>query len=142
MDPASVLPHRPPFLLVDDLEVTEPGRSARGTWTPGPERYEGHFPGMPILPGVLQVESIAQVGAGGLLADATPADAGDGMLPIFTGLERVRWRRQVKPGDTLVISVELDEMRHGMGKARGRATVDGGLACDATLKFALVEMPS
>lgn len=133
MDPQSVLPHRPPFLLVDEVEIVEPGRRATGSWTPGAMRFEGHFPGRPILPGVLQVESIAQVGACGLLAGGAQG------LPVFTGLEKVRWRRQVEPGDKLEISVELDELRHGMGKGRGKATVDGELACDATIKFALVD---
>lgn len=135
MDPTTWLPHRPPFLLVDDVDVDESGSSARGRWTPGPERFEGHFPGMPILPGVLQVEAIAQVGACGILA------AGAEGVPVFTGLEKVRWRRQVVPGDTLEIEVALDEMRHRIGKGKGRATVEGELACDATLKFALIDPP-
>jgi len=132
MDPATWLPHRPPFLLVDDVEVVEPGKSARGTWTPDPGRFEGHFPGRPMLPGVLQVESIAQVGAAALLASGV-----DG-LPVFAGLDKVRWKRTVLPGDTLTVEVELDEMRRSIGKGRGTAHVDGELACSATLMFALV----
>jgi 3-hydroxyacyl-[acyl-carrier-protein] dehydratase len=133
MDPTTWLPHRPPFLLVDDVEITEAGVEAQGRWTPGPQHYAGHFPGRPILPGVLQVESIAQVGACALLASGVTG------LPVFTGLEKVKWRRQVTPGDTLHITVRLDALRHRIGKGSGRAQVDGQLACQASLQFAVID---
>lgn len=132
MDPTTWLPHRPPFLLVDDVELAEDGHTATGVWTPGPERYEGHFPGRPMLPGVLQVESIAQVGACALLAGGT-----DG-LPVFSGLEKVRWRRPVEPGETLHIEVTLDSFRHGVGKASGHASVGDDRCCEARLMFSVV----
>ena len=134
-DPTVWLAHRPPFLLVDTVEVVEAGRRATGLWTPGEERFAGHFPGRPLLAGVLQVEAIAQVGACALLAGA----AGEtGHLPVFRGLERVRWRRHVVPGDTLEMDVELDAFRHGLGRGRGRACVGGAAACEARLLFALL----
>jgi 3-hydroxyacyl-[acyl-carrier-protein] dehydratase len=133
MDPTEWLPHRPPFLLVDDVEVSDDARSARGRWTPGPERYDGHFPGRPLLPGVLQVESIAQVGACALLASGTPG------LPVFSGLEKVRWRRQVEPGATLEIEVTLESFRHRVGKATGKANVDGDTVCEARLMFTVID---
>lgn len=133
MDPTEWLPHRPPFLLVDDVEVADDSMFARGRWTPGPERFQGHFPGRPLLPGVLQVESIAQVGACALLASGT-----DG-LPVFSGLEKVRWRRQVEPGDTLDIEVTLESFRHRVGKATGKASVAGEPACEARLMFTVIE---
>lgn len=133
MDPTAWLPHRPPFLLVDDVEVGADGISAHGVWAPGPDRFEGHFPGRPMLPGVLQVESIAQVGACALLASGV-----DG-LPVFAGLEKVRWSRPVLPGETLEIDVTLEALRHRIGKGKGVATVDGVVACSATLKFAVID---
>lgn len=133
MDPTAYLPHRPPFLLVDDVEITEPGVRAVGRWTPGADRYEGHFPGRPLLPGVLQIESIAQVGACALLAGGI-----DGLV-VFSGLEKVRWRRQVVPGDTLDIEVELEALRHRIGKGHGIARVGGEVACDARMLFAVIE---
>lgn len=134
MDPTAWLPHRPPFLLVDDVEVDADGSSARGVWAPGPERFEGHFPGRPMLPGVLQVESIAQVGACTLLASGVEG------LPVFAGLDKVRWKRQVLPGDTLEIEVTLEELRHRIGKGSGVATVGGDVACSATLRFAVLDV--
>ncbi len=135
MDPTNWLPHRPPFLLVDDVEITDTGYRATGTWTPGEERYAGHFPGRPMLPGVLQVESIAQVGACALIAGGI-----DG-LPVFAGLDRVRFKRPVLPGDRLDIVVELDEFRHRVGSGRGSASVYGKLVCDAALRFAVIPNP-
>lgn len=134
VDPTTWLAHRPPSLLVDAVEILEAGRRAAGRWTPGTERYAGHFPGRPLLPGVLVVEAIAQVGACALLASGVEG------LPVFTGLERVRWRRQVVPGDTLDVEVELDAFRHGLGQGRGRAAVDGETACEARLLFALLPL--
>src|ERR1700709_444371 len=106
--PIDLLPHRPPFLLLDEFEVLEPGVRARGTWTlTGDEWFfPGHFPGRPTLPGALMVESIAQAGAAALLADERFA----GKLPLFGGIESCRFRRQVVPGDTLTVEMEMGRL--------------------------------
>ena len=103
--PADVLPHRPPFLFVDELVALEPGVSAVGTWrlTGDEWFFAGHFPGRPTLPGVLMCEAIAQVGAIAVLTDPRFA----GKLPLFGGLDGARFRRQVEPGDELELRVEL-----------------------------------
>ncbi len=135
--PAEVLPHRPPFLFVDRLIALEPGVSAVGTWSlTGDEWFfPGHFPGRPTLPGVLMCEAIAQVGALAVLTDAKFA----GKLPLFGGLDSARFRRQVGPGDTLELHVELDRMSSRAGKGHGRAVLRGETACECALMFVLVD---
>ena len=135
--PSDLLPHRPPFLLVDELLHMTPGESARGVWRLTGDEYffPGHFPGRPTLPGVLMCESIAQVGACAVLADERFA----GKLPLFGGLDKARFRRQVVPGDELVLEVELGRLSARAGKGSGRATVDGELACAADLLFVIAD---
>ncbi len=135
--PIDVLPHRPPFLFVDSLVAVDAGRSATGRWTLTGEEwfFAGHFPGRPTLPGVLICEAIAQVGALAVLLD----DRFSGKLPLFGGLDGARFRRQVVPGDTLELSVELGRMSSRAGKGNGRATVDGQLACECELMFVLAD---
>ncbi|MEO7371015.1 MAG: 3-hydroxyacyl-ACP dehydratase FabZ [Ilumatobacteraceae bacterium] len=135
--PADVLPHRPPFLFVDSLTALEPGVSAVGIWNlTGDEWFfPGHFPGRPTLPGVLMCEAIAQVGAIAVLTDARYA----GKLPLFGGLDGARFRRQVEPGDTLELQVELVRMSARAGKGRGRAVLGGDTACECELMFVLVD---
>lgn len=135
--PIDVLPHRPPFLFVDELVSVTAGVSAVGRWhlTGDEWFFPGHFPGRPTLPGVLMCEAIAQVGALAVLLD----DRFSGKLPLFGGLDGARFRRQVGPGDTLELTVELGRMSARAGKGTGRATVGGELACQCELLFVLVD---
>ena len=137
MDPKELLPHREPFLLVDELLSIEPGVRATGRWTlTGDEWFfPGHFPRRPTLPGVLMIESLAQVGAAAVLKD----DRYTGKLPLFGGVERARFRRQVVPGDVLELELEVTQLSARAGKGSGRATVDGQLACQADLLFVIVD---
>jgi 3-hydroxyacyl-[acyl-carrier-protein] dehydratase len=136
MRPEEVLPHRPPFLFVDEIVDVVPGESARGRWTlTGDEAFfTGHFPDRPTLPGVLMVEALAQVGAIALLTDPRYT----GKLPLFGGIDRARFRRQVVPGDTLELSVQLGRMSARAGSGSGVASVGDAKACEAELFFVIV----
>jgi 3-hydroxyacyl-[acyl-carrier-protein] dehydratase len=135
--PAEVLPHRPPFLLLDEVTALVAGESAEGRWSlSGREDFfAGHFPGRPTLPGVLMVEALAQLGAVAVLADARYADK----LPLFGGIDRARFRRQVVPGETLELTMVMTRLGARAGKGSGRATVGGEVACEADLLFVVVD---
>ena len=136
-NPVDVLPHRDPFLFVDEITAIRPGESAAGLWRLTGEEafFAGHFPGRPTLPGVHMSEANAQVGAFAVLTDERHA----GELPLFGGLDKARFRRQVVPGDTLEIEVTMTRMSARAGKGEGRATVDGQLATSCELMFVIVD---
>ncbi|MGV3758757.1 MAG: 3-hydroxyacyl-ACP dehydratase FabZ [Actinomycetota bacterium] len=137
LEPASILPHRPPFLFVDEIVAVDPGRGASARWhlTGEEDFFTGHFPGRPTLPGVLMVEALAQVGAIAVLQDERYA----GKLPLFGGIDGVRFRRQVVPGDTLELDVEMTRLSARAGKGHGRATLRGEVACEADLLFVIAD---
>jgi 3-hydroxyacyl-[acyl-carrier-protein] dehydratase len=133
VDPARVIPHRPPFLLLDEVFDVEPGQRARGRWHLSADEpfFAGHFPGLPTLPGVLMVESLAQLGAVAVRSD----ERFQRSLLLFGGIDRARFRRRVVPGETLELEIEVGSLSRRAGRGRGRASVDGALACEAELLF-------
>src|SRR2546423_7328610 len=137
MRPEDVLPHRPPFLLLTEIDEVKPGESAKGRWHLTGDEYffPGHFPGRPTLPGVLMVEAIAQLGAVVVLSD----ERFTGKLPLFGGIDSARFRRQVVPGDELDLEVELGRLSARAGKGKGRASVGGQTACEAELLFVITD---
>jgi 3-hydroxyacyl-[acyl-carrier-protein] dehydratase len=139
LDPLDWLPHRPPFLLLDVMTRIEAGRGASGRWTLRGDEwfFPGHFPGRPVTPGVLLLESIAQCGAVAVLADPRYA----GRLPLFGGLERARFRRPVVPGDTVELECTMTRLSARAGRGVGRATVGGELAAECELLFVLADAP-
>jgi 3-hydroxyacyl-[acyl-carrier-protein] dehydratase len=137
IEPASVLPHRPPFLFVDEVVELLPGERVLARWrlTGDEWFFAGHFPGRPTLPGVLMCEAIAQAGAIAVLSD----DRYAGRLPLFGGLDGARFRRQVGPGDALDLEVVLDRLSARAGKGPGWARVDGQVACECQVMFVMVD---
>lgn len=136
--PIDVLPHREPLLLVTELTEMVAGVSAKGYWqlTGDEDFFRGHFPGRPTLPGVLMVESLAQLGAVALLTDERYA----GKLPLFGGIDKARFRQQVLPGDRLDLEITMGKMSARAGKGSARATVNGKVACAAELLFVIVDV--
>ncbi len=130
-----IIPHRSPFLLVDEVIEVEPGKKIKGIkYVSGDEYYfKGHFPSNPIMPGVLIIETIAQVGAVSLLM----MPENKGKLVLFAGIDKARFKKIVKPGDKLEIEVEMGSFRKNIGKAKGKAMVGGKIACIAEIMFAI-----
>jgi len=133
----AVIPHRAPFLLVDRIVELEPGVRARGEWTITDDLpfLAGHFPGNPIVPGVLMVESAAQVGA---VCALTHPDH-QGKFGVFAGIDDVRFTRIVRPGETIDIEIVVDRLRGRIGRASAALTVGGEAAVRGVLTFALLE---
>jgi beta-hydroxyacyl-ACP dehydratase FabZ len=131
-----ILPHRYPFLLVDRILELEPGKRVVGqkNVTMNEHFFVGHFPGHPIMPGVLIIEMMAQVGGVMLLKTEGNADK----LAYLAGVEKARFRKPVMPGDTLTAEIVIVRSRGNMGWTKAEARVDGTLVCDAEISFALV----
>ena len=130
-----IIPHRYPFLLIDRVVELEPGKRvvAMKSVTANEPQFTGHFPGRPIMPGVLMVEALAQAGAVAVLS----LPEYSGKLALFAGIDECRFRRTVLPGDALRLEVTLDKLRGVFGRGRGVATVDGEVAVEATISFVI-----
>lgn len=130
-----ILPHRYPFLLVDKIEEIEEGKKAVGykNVTMNEYFFQGHFPEEPVMPGVLIVEALAQVGAVALLSK----EEYKGKIAYFGGINKAKFRRKVVPGDVLKLEVEMIKMKGPAGVAKGIATVNGEKACEAEMMFAV-----
>jgi 3-hydroxyacyl-[acyl-carrier-protein] dehydratase len=130
-----ILPHRDPFLLLDEVIELEPGRRvvARKGVRADEWYLAGHFPGRPVMPGVLIVEALAQTGAVAVLAE----EANRGKLALFAGIDDCRFKRIVEPGDELELVCELERMRGPIGRGKATARVGDELACRGTLTFAV-----
>ena len=131
----AILPHRPPFLLIDEVVELEPGQRvvARKTVRPDEWYLAGHFPGRPVMPGVLIVEAMAQTGAVAVLSQ----EENRGRLALFAGIDDVRFKRIVEPGDELELECTLEVVRGPIGRGKATAKVDGQLAARGTLTFAV-----
>lgn len=128
-----ILPHRDPFLLLDEVTELEPGVRAVARKTVTEADCAGHFPGNPIMPGVKMVEALAQAGAVAVLT----VEENRGKLALFAGIDGVRFKRIVRPGDELILECSLEVVRGPIGRGKARATVDGELAVRGTLTFAV-----
>lgn len=130
-----IIPHRYPFLLVDKILELETGKRAVGikNVTANEDFFVGHFPGYPVMPGVLIVEALAQVGAVAILSD----EKNKGKIAFFAGIDGVRFKKQVRPGDTLHLEVELTKVKGPIGMGQAKATVDGEIVAQGELMFAV-----
>ena len=130
-----ILPHRSPFLLIDEVLELTPGVGARARKTVRADEWylAGHFPGRPVMPGVLIVEALAQTGAVAVLAE----EENRGKLALFAGIDDCRFKRIVEPGDTLDLRCELEKVRGPIGRGKAEARVGDELACRTTLTFAV-----
>ena len=135
---AEIIPHRYPFALVDRIVDGEVGKWAKGIKcvTVNEPFFQGHFPGHPVMPGVLQLEAMAQVASIVMLRQ--PGNATK--LGYFMSADKIKFRRPVVPGDTLIIEAELTKMRGNIGQALGRCLVNGQVVSEAELKFGLQDI--
>jgi 3-hydroxyacyl-[acyl-carrier-protein] dehydratase len=129
----AILPHRDPFLLIDEVLELEPGTRVVARKRVTEADCAGHFPGNPIMPGVKMVEALAQCGAVAVLAE----EENRGKLALFAGIDDVRFKRIVRPGDELTLECNVETVREPIGRGKARATVDGELAVRGTLTFAV-----
>ena len=132
-----IIPHRDPFLLIDEVEELEVGKRVVATKFISPDSFwfQGHFPGHPVTPGVLIIEMLAQAGA--VCALSMPET--QGKIAFFAGIDKAKFRRQVLPGDTLRLEVEMLRVRGNFGMGKGTATVGGERAASAEITFALMK---
>lgn len=132
-----ILPHRAPFLLIDTVEELEPGKRvvARKCVTFNEPFFQGHFPGNPVMPGVLICEALAQAGAVAILG----LDENKGKTAYFASMDKVKFKKKVVPGDVLMLEVELVKIKGPFGIAKATATVDGKVAVSGEFTFALGE---
>jgi 3-hydroxyacyl-[acyl-carrier-protein] dehydratase len=131
----AILPHRDPFLLIDEVLELAPGERVVARKEVTDEDCAGHFPGNPIMPGVKMVEALAQCGAVAVLSQPESK----GKLALFAGIDDVRFKRLVRPGDVLTLECSVETVRGLIGKGKARATVDGELAVRGTLTFAVTD---
>ncbi|SNZ04573.1 3-hydroxyacyl-[acyl-carrier-protein] dehydratase [Terribacillus aidingensis] len=130
-----IIPHRYPFLLVDQITEIEEGKRAvaKKNVTINEPFFQGHFPDHPVMPGVLIIEALAQTGAFAMLMK----EENKGKIGFLAGVDKCRFKRQVVPGDTLKLEVEIIRLKGPIGKGKATATVDGELACEAEITFAI-----
>ncbi len=130
-----ILPHRYPFLMIDRVEEVVEGKSAKGykSVTINENFFNGHFPEYPVMPGVLILEALAQMGAICILS----MEDFKGKIGFLVGADKVRWKKQVMPGDKLNLEIEIVKLRGNIGVGKGKATVDGSLVCEGEIMFAI-----
>ena len=130
-----ILPHRYPFLMIDRVEEVIEGKSAKGykNVTINENFFNGHFPDYPVMPGVLILEALAQMGAICILS----MEDFKGKIGFLVGADKVRWKKQVMPGDKLELEIEIIKLRGSIGVGKGKATVDNQIVCEGEIMFAI-----